>query len=141
MSNNKLLVLRLSLVFFFISIYINGCTYKNENLANPLPDCSGFLPDTVSFSKNIVPLFTANCAISGCHSGSSPTGNLNLQSSSAYGQLNTAGTGYIDTINPTYSVLYSMLVSTSTPMPPSGSIGTCNIQLIQKWMKQGAKNN
>ena len=131
------------LPFFLLALSISyaTCTYKNGNQINPLQDCSGLMPDTVSFSKNIIPLLTTNCAIPTCHSGSKPAGSLNLDASAAYSQLGKSGSGYIDTLNPTYSVLYSSLVSTSTPMPPNESLSTCNLQLIQKWMKQGGKNN
>jgi hypothetical protein len=139
--NIKTLVYSFPFFLFAVCINYTNCTYKNEHQINPLQDCSGLMPDTVSFSKNIIPLITTNCAIPTCHSGSKPAGSLDLDGSVAYSQLGKSGSGYIDTLNPTYSVLYSSLVSSSTPMPPNGSLSTCNLQLIQKWMKQGGKNN
>jgi hypothetical protein len=140
MNINKLLY-RFPLFLLIISISYSTCTYKNGNEINPVQDCTGYLPDTVSFSKNIVPLFTTYCAIPTCHSGPKPAGSLALDASVAYYQLGGPGGGYIDTLHPTYGVLYSSLVSSFNPMPPNGSLSTCNLQLIQKWMKQGGKNN
>jgi hypothetical protein len=103
------------------------------------PTCSA--PDTVSFKSNILPIFRNNCSTSGCHSGSFPAGNLNLEDSLAYTQLNRISRGYVDTINPKNSVLYGSLVSVSNPMPPKGNLDTCTINLVLKWMAQKAKNN
>lgn len=95
----------------------------------------------VSFSKNVLPIFTANCSIAGCHSGSSPAANLNLTASVAYSQLMQKGSGYVDTTNPNYSVLYSQMNSVSSPMPPTGKLDTCTINMVYKWIQQKAKNN
>jgi hypothetical protein len=99
------------------------------------------LPDTVSFQGHIVPLLSQNCALPDCHSGNSPQGNLNLEAAKAYSQLMKKGSGYIDTIRPQNSVLYSSLVSVTDPMPPTGKLNSCDIQLIVNWMAQKAKNN
>jgi hypothetical protein len=97
--------------------------------------------DSVSFSTDIVPLFNTYCNISGCHSGSSPEGNFNLESSIAYMELMKPGTGYIDTVTPGFSVLYTQLISVSQPMPPTGKLDDCRIEMVLKWIEQGAKNN
>jgi hypothetical protein len=137
---NKIKVFyQIGFLLCLIVIGYNSCTYHKEEQVAPL--CSGVTPDSVSFSNDIIPIFTTNCAMSGCHEGSSPGGNLNLSAVSAYSQLSKKGSGYINVSNPTYSVLYSSLVSGSPPMPPSGSISSCDLQLIKNWMSQGGKNN
>lgn len=40
----------------------------------------------VSFSADLQPIFTTNCALAGCHIGSGPAG-LNLEAGNAYGEL------------------------------------------------------
>lgn len=82
-----------------------------------------------------------NCAVQGCHSGTSPEANLDLDSASAYTQLAKAGTGYIDTLNPTAGLLYASLVSTTEPMPPTGKLDECRIRLVLKWLQQKAPDN
>ena len=111
-----------------------SCTYdKLDSTCNA--------PSVVSFSQNIQPIFNQNCSTSGCHSGTSPAGNLSLESSVAYAQLVRKGKGYIDTLTPQYSVLYASMNSTSNPMPPSGKLDKCNIDLVLKWIEQKATNN
>jgi len=97
------------------------------------------LPKTVSFSKDIKPIFNEHCAVSGCHSSGSIQGNLDLSPSVAYSQL--FARYEIDTINPTHSRLYYRMNTFSNPMPPSGKLDYCAIQMVLKWIEQKAKNN
>lgn len=97
------------------------------------------IPDTVSFSRDVLPVFSRDCSLSGCHSGANPTGNLNLSASVAYGQLWKQK--MIDTLHPEQSVLYIQLNSVSDPMPPSGRLPAGTIALIYKWIQQKAPNN
>lgn len=99
------------------------------------------LPATVSFSQDILPIFNSQCSTFGCHTSSMRAGNLNLEASVAYLQLMQPGKGYIDTLNPTYSVLYNKLITTTNPMPLSGKLDNCKINVILKWIQQKAKNN
>jgi hypothetical protein len=98
-------------------------------------------PAVISFSNDLIPLFHANCSISGCHTGANPTGNLNLDATAAYTNLMRRGSGYIDTINPNFSLLYSQMISASDPMPPTGLLNSCKTELVLKWIEQKAKNN
>lgn len=98
-------------------------------------------PALVSFQQDIMPVFNQSCNMVGCHAGSSPAGNLNLEPSQAYNDLMFSGSGYIDTINPKFSLLYAQMMSVSNPMPPTGKLDSCSIQLVLKWIQQKAKNN
>ena len=95
--------------------------------------------ESVSYSQHIQPIFNANCI--NCHGGNSPDGNLNLESAVSYGNLLDLQMGYVDTINPSSSLLYNSMNSTSNPMPPNGKLDKCKIELILKWIEQKAKNN
>ncbi len=127
--------------FILLILFAISCTYDKASSVDPAVKCNTALPDTVSFSKNILPVFAQNCSTPGCHSGSNPEGNLNLEASVAYSKISKSGSGYVDTINPKKSVIYSSLMSTSSPMPPTGKLDECSIELIVKWMEQNAKNN
>lgn len=129
------------LTAFCIVLYFTACTFEHQEKApTPTPvRCQS--PDTVSFAGDIAPVLNQNCNIPACHSGSAPEGNLNLEASKAYTALNKRGSGYIDTVRPKMSVLYSSLVSKSQPMPPTGNLDSCTIKLFEIWMKQGGKNN
>lgn len=109
-------------------LFLAACTNKT---IVPIPVASG----PVSFSNDVVPIFTNSCAINGCHA----TGNIapDLTPTKAYNSL--LAMNLVDTINPTQSVLY-MKVS------PVGSMNQfikspTDEQVILNWIKQGAKDN
>jgi hypothetical protein len=139
---NHVVTLKFVFVLCLVISGYSSCTYKNEEEVNPSGTCSGVSLDSVSFSNDIIPIFVANCDNSGCHTGNTQASNiLNLSPSVAYSQLSKKGSGYINVSNPSFSVLYSTLVSGSPAMPPSGPLSNCELELIQKWMSQGGKNN
>ena len=123
------------IVFILISIMMTdfSCT---RNKVDPV--CNRTLPKKISFSKHIIPILNENCNSSSCHSGNNPAGFLDLSAAMAYTELTKSGSGYVDTINPTSSILYTQITSS---MPPSGKMDPCNIDMILKWIDQGAKNN
>jgi hypothetical protein len=98
-------------------------------------------PATVSFQQDIQPIFNTNCATSGCHAGTKPAGTLNLEASVAYANLMDPKSGYLDTVNPKASLLYTSMTSVTNPMPPNGKLSKCTTDLILKWIEQKAKNN
>ncbi|PZF72883.1 hypothetical protein [Taibaiella soli] len=125
-----------------IATIIASCKHDDSKTASPAPvGCYTDTVNTVSFARDIVPVLRQNCALSGCHTGSAPTGNLNLDSGIAYAALMKPGTGYINTATPTASLLYSQLTSTADPMPPTGKLDNCTISLVLKWIQQQAPNN
>ena len=128
------------LLLIVLILFFYACAYNKGEIVNPV--CTDAI-ENVSFSADIQPILTTNCATAGCHSGNNPEGNLTLEASKAYTALSKPGKGYIDTNNPTYSVLYSSLVSTSDPMPPLGQqpLSTCDLKRIETWMKEGALDN
>lgn len=126
-------------VLLLLSLF--SCKTDNKDAVAPEADCVSTLPDTVSYATNVQPLFTQNCALSGCHSGSFPAGGLNLESGNSYTEITKKGSGYVDTLNPQFSVIISSMTSRTEPMPPTGNLSKCDIELIKKWMLQKAKNN
>lgn len=119
-----------------LSGVLYSCTYEKAELK---VDCK--TPVTVSFNNDIIPIFNQHCNTAGCHSGSNPEGGLNLEPAMAYSQLLSNGSGYVDTVTPKYSVLHAYMNSTSDPMPPTGKLDKCTVDLIYKWIEQKAKNN
>lgn len=117
-------------LFFF------SCTYEKVE-----PDTACVTPDVVSFSKHIQPILDTHCNMAGCHRGNNPGGNLNLEASVSYAQLWKTKSGYIDTLNPKFSVLYASMNTSSNPMPPAGKLDKCAIDLVLQWIQQKAKNN
>jgi len=125
-------------IYLFLLSFIE-CANNKEN---PTPAKTVTpLPDTVHFKTDIIPIFTNNCNSNGCHTGTIPSSRIKLDSADAYSQLMKSGSGYVDTLNPPNSVIYVSLISVSNPMPPTGKLSDYNIQLVLKWIQQGAKNN
>lgn len=124
-------------ILFFIIIstsivLVHSCKNKKKKCTTP---------STVSFKNDVQPIFDANCTTSGCHSGTNPKGNLNLEATVSYAQLMNSQSGYINTSNATSSLLYSSMNSVNNPMPPNGKLDHCTLEIIKTWIEQGAKNN
>ena len=106
----------------------------------------------VLFASQIQPIFSSSYGCAGCHSGG-VSGGLNLDGTAASNYANlvnvTAQAGCTDkkrvlARSPLESVFY-LRVSSFTcgdRMPKGGSpISTTHLDLIRKWISQGAKNN
>ena len=123
-------------VFLIFTIIFYSCAKDKGELVS---NCQ--IPETVSFSKDIIPILESKCSTPGCHTTPGPAANLNLNANVAYSQLINPGKGYIDTINPTASLFHSLMVSSSNPMPPTGKLSSCTTSMVLKWIEQKAKNN
>lgn len=110
----------------------SGC-YKD--VISPGQDPNG-PPQNVSFSGDLLPIFTANCATSGCHDAV-PSHKPSLTAENAYNAI-TSG-GFINTLVPTSSILYSEVKSGS--MPPTGALKATDVQKILDWIRNEAPNN
>jgi hypothetical protein len=132
MSNNKLKISSLILLLFFAVMM--GCYKKTTLLINDSPTITA----TVSFSSDLVPLLTANCAKSGCHNGSiSP----DLSAANAYNSL--VNGNFVNTSTPANSLVYLWLTGKeSATMPLGASNNPSNINgYILAWITQGAVKN
>ena len=113
-----------------------GC-YKVATYAPP--DTGTAVTTTVSFEKDMQPILTKNCAISGCHAsgGQKP----NLSDGSAFNSL--SGGGYLSKSKPESSIVYERLIGKLVPAMPFGAKSNpSNLNgLMLAWIKQGAKNN
>jgi len=113
------------------------------------------LPATVSFSGDVQPIFTARCALPACHSGSFPTGGLNLSDGSSFAAIvGRASTEkpevkLIDPNSPTTSYLVwkvskappgQTIVGLQMPynLPP---LSLAEMETIRTWVMEGALQN
>lgn len=98
----------------------------------------GVIPETVSFSTDIIPIFTTSCVV--CHSNGSIFPGLILTPDEAYDQLLTDGTNapYMD---PSYPESSSLYIRMNSDMPPSGLVSNNKLEIILKWIEEGAENN
>jgi hypothetical protein len=117
------------LTFALLMALSASCYYDKESVLYPnVAVCN--TPTTVLYGQHVLPILQQYCY--GCHSGSSPGGNIAMGTWSAdnaialngklYGSIAWAG-GY-------------------AAMPQGGSkLTACNIELIKKWIDSGAPNN
>ena len=121
----------ISLVSALLIAGLSGC-YKD--IISPGKDPNG-PPQYVSFSGDLIPIFTANCALSGCHDGASH--DPALTSDKAYDAL--VHGGFVDLVVPANSIIYGEVNSGS--MPPTGALKSSDVQKILDWIRNGAPNN
>ena len=84
----------------------------------------------ISFSEDIIPIFTANCIQ--CHDGGT---DPDLREANAYNALISGS--YINTENPAESSLYTILLEGSHSTRASAT----EKQLILEWITRGANND
>lgn len=105
---------------------------------NP-PATSTCSPDTAYFQQQVLPIFVSNCSVSGCHDAGSHQEGLVLTS---YQGIMAGG---IRPGNPGNSKIYKVMVDTDPddrmPRPPRNPLPQEQIDIIRKWIQQGAKNN
>ena len=89
-------------------------------------------PQYVSFSNDLIPLFSTNCALSGCHVPGSQMPYLTP--TLAYQQL--LG-GFVNTIVPTQSTIYVEINGNMEVHIPDAT----QRQKIYDWIRNGAPNN
>jgi len=113
-------------VIFLLGL-MSSCTY---DIIEPKPV---EVPDVVSFSANVIPIFDASCNASGCHAnGGIPP---NLTASGAYTSLTFFG--YVDTEFPEQSILYQKVNTGSMAKYATNQ----DREIILKWIEQGALDN
>jgi hypothetical protein len=120
---------------FVIAIFaITGCSKTSTIVVNP----GSSITETMSFEKDITPIFTNSCAISGCHVSGAKAPDLSA--GNAYKSL-TEGSYYKAT-DPDNSVIMMWLTGKKSPAMPIGKGPDEAINAkIYAWIKQGAKNN
>lgn len=123
-------------ILFLFALSFSSCRKDSGPYINP-PDN----PIPVSFTNEIQPIFNSYCI--SCHNETHPY--LNLKSCCSWFELMATGYNapYLDTINPEQSTLYKRITGVVAPvMPPSGNtLAETDINIIKKWMEEGAKNN
>ena len=126
----------IALAILFTSLFIiTGCEKDTTVVLN----AESAVTKTVIFSKDLVPLFSKNCGISGCHATGGHTPVLTPEL--AYNSL--IGGNFINKSTPASSILYKRLTGALTPAMPMGAASNpSNINaLVLAWIKQGARKD
>jgi hypothetical protein len=117
------------LYMLFVSFAtLNACKHES-----PVPE-----GPEISFQKHVQPIITGNCTAAGCHPATG--GEFSLVS---YNDV--IKNGEIKEGNGKDSELIEVIKETDDnkrmPPPPSPSLTANQIQIIELWVAQGAKNN
>lgn len=117
-------------------LVLAGCSDQGDPLSSVPEGGNG----PVSFAAEVLPIFQANCV--GCHGGASPTAGLNL---TGYAELMNSTSEHSPVVvagDPDGSYLVKKLEGTEEPqMPPPGPLLTTQIEVIRRWIEEGAEDN
>ncbi len=97
----------------------------------------------ISYADQVQPVFTANCAVTGCHAmGTTPTGGLRLMNYNASWPAGNSGDVIVPS-DPDNSLFVKRIEGTITPRMPFGRtpLPDSTIQMIRTWIAQGAQDN
>ncbi len=111
--------------------------------------------DEVTLSRDVQPIFTGNCAFSGCHAGSSPAQGMNLGADQAFSSVvnvparELPGMNRVTPNQPDDSYLVHKVQGTHLAAGGSGSrmplgrspLSQADIDLIRAWIQAGAQPN
>ena len=119
-------------------IVVNNNQNSNGNTSNPIntvgKPCNA---DTVYFANDIFPLISSTCASTGCHDAVSRREGVVL---TTYSNIKI----YVSAGKATGSTLYRVITKTGNermPPPPAAAWTTDQINMLAKWINQGALDN
>lgn len=117
------------LVLILFALSISSCKYDFI-----LPEVVPPVTETVSFSTQVLPIFSTGNKCTACHNGSQAP---DLRAANAYAQIVPA---LITTATPESSLIYSF-PAPATSTHPWKKYTAGEAALILAWIKDGAKNN
>ena len=131
----------LLLCFIFLAL---GCEKNIVSDCKRVADKS-LQGDRTTFIKIQTSIFNPSCV--SCHSGSAPSGGLDLSTDEAYSNLvnvmsNTSDYFRVLPFDRDSSYLYQTLVGDNAPlMPPAGPLSNAKIDSVAAWIDRGAPND
>ncbi len=115
----------------FLMFSLAGCYY------DAVFDESTLVIGKVSFKNDIQPIFDQECI--SCHSGSVEP---DLTAANSFDELMSLPEGSIIPGDAEGSEFFEMLIGAGTnPMPPGGSMSQAKVNLVKRWIDEGALNN
>ena len=111
-----------------------------KNVVGPAGQADIVFPaSNVSYTKQVLPLFSLDCAYSGCHDDQTAAGNLDLTTYN--GLISTPGVVIAkDTV---HSLLIQVVEGKGyiMPPPPAPLLNSNQIQGLKTWIMEGLKYN
>ncbi len=125
---NKFEIITILFLAFFV---VTSC--EKEHLPMPVA------PTNVSFTSDVMPIFSASCSATGCHAAGANQPDLS-SADAAFPSLTNFG--YVtDSVVLENNILYQRLTSKSSPMPPSGLLSKSKLLIISTWITKGYRDN
>ncbi len=125
----RLFFLKTGGMLIIVGGLLGGCYYDNEETLYGLITCDSTFVSS-SFSTDVLPLLEAHC--NRCHAGSSPSGDISLDTYSNVSNYVSNG-----------SLIGSIKHDPGFKAMPEGrgKLSPCDIKKIQSWIDTGAANN
>lgn len=121
---------------------VQSCKHEIQEDLKPVANGNnnpGENPTLVSFQTEVLPLLIGNCAMDNCHNAASAEDGVVLNS-----YENVMNTAKVVAGNPGASELYEVITETRAdkrmPRPPAPPLTAAQIDLIRRWINEGAKN-
>ncbi|MBL0357794.1 MAG: hypothetical protein IPP72_13315 [Chitinophagaceae bacterium] len=127
-------------VFYFLMIFMAATQFscKHEIPFTPIdPSDTIAVNGAVCFQSDILPVFQSYCAKSGCHDAGSREEGYQLDT---YANIVSKG---VRAGNAGGSKIYEVLVESGNdrmPQPPENPLTASQINLIARWINEGARN-
>jgi hypothetical protein len=112
-----------------LAVVLSGCYYDTVNVFVGLPE-------NIGFQNDVMPIFNANCSMTGCHDAAGAH-HPRLDYENAYADLISGK--YINTAEPEKSRVYQEIAGNT--MPPTASLTVNEKKIILAWITEGALNN
>jgi hypothetical protein len=132
-------IVRAGLIIYCIFNLFSCKDQTNQNLSSNI-----VFPDTnVSFSKQVEPLMQQTCVAAGCHGGTQPAANLNLEYDVCWHSLIDYLPPIVIVKNGNTSPLIKYLDGRLAPQMPlrQQPLTTNQINGVKKWIDEGARPN
>lgn len=137
-SNCEILLIKRWIAQSYLVDSIGSIADTSTLASTPNTNINTCNPDTVYFASQILPLMLSSCAMSGCHDVISKKEGVVMTDYTNIMKIVKAS-------NPTGSKLYKSLINTNLqermPLAPIPPFSQTQIDLVYKWIAQGAKNN
>jgi len=108
-----------------IVIGAQSCYYDNEEELYPFESENCDTLSVITYQNKVEAIIQNNCAISGCHTGVSPTGGLFLDTYAQVKAIAENGDLTDRTI-------------VQQDMPPSSPLSNCEMEAIQQWVNNNS---
>ncbi len=123
--------------------------------ADAVPGTAQITVEVVTLTNHVQPIFSASCALAGCHTGASPQEGQNLSAGLAWSNTVNVASAQLPTMNrvtpgnPSQSYLVHKIEGTQlsvggsgVQMPEGGPpLSSQNIAIIRSWITKGALDN